>query len=209
MSYLTLGLSAPTIKQFATEPITIEEPNALRFSDNAGVLKASIGVDGATTIFDIETNTFDVKTSNTTIFSVDGATGEVTAPNGLNGRGLVLGGNMVVPAASSFTLSPAQVQTITAGFKKGLWLVNTFANIQLVTPFPGSIVTLSVSKGATIVGSVTSFVGSDSSESFGNYMHTPAGFVLPMNDVIDTTQSYTFTSSANLKLYQIQFIPLF
>jgi len=209
MSFLKTGFSAPTIQQFATEPITIEEPNVLRFSDSAGVVKETIGVQGATTIFDIENTAFNVKTGATPLLTVDGASGEITVPTGLNGRGLVLGGIMITPSVASTTLSPAQVQSLaTAGFSKGIWLINAFTNISLDAPFPGNTVTVSVLKGATLVGESVSHVGSDSGVSYGNYMHVPSGFAIPMNAPLDATQSYTFTIS-NGELYQIQYIPLY
>ena len=46
MSVLKVGYSAPDIKQFVQEPVTVEFGSPIRFTDSTGALQTSLGSGG-------------------------------------------------------------------------------------------------------------------------------------------------------------------
>jgi len=214
MSLLATGLASPDRLMFATEPITIVGEPGIEFKDASGNVVANMAYDGSEIALNLEVGTqFVIQQPNDVVSLASfSASGNMTIPNDLNGLTTTAAGIVVNPLNASVTLSPAQVSSLAGVLSKGIWVITGAGNSTRPPAFPGVACNVSIRQdpaGANVlVGEAQSFVGSDTSDSVGNFWLTPFCFMIPQTIPLDTTKSYG-VSVTNGYVSTIQYVPLY
>jgi hypothetical protein len=214
MSLLATGLASPDVLQFATEPITIVGTPGIEFEDLSGNVVGTMGYDGTDVTLKVNSGTqFAISQANGNPMLVSfSATGNMTIPNSPNGLVAVSTGIVSNPPVASYDVSPAQMVTFAGVFGKGLWIITGCSNSTRPPAYPGVACNVTITKDPAgtpvIVGQAKSFVGSDTSDSVGNYWLEPFSFMIPMTQVVDTTKTYR-VAVTNGYVSTIQYVPLY
>lgn len=214
MSLLATGLSSPDTLQFATEPITIVGEPGIEFKNPAGAVVGNMAYDGTDVTLNVESGTqFTIQQPNGNVMLASfSGTGNMTIPNAFNGLCSTATGIVLSPPVASYDLSPAQVLSLAGVFGKGIWVITGSANSSRPPVFPGVACNVTITRDPAgtpvVVGQAQSFVGSDTSDSVGNYWLSPFCFMIPMTQIMDTTKTYR-VAVTNGYVSTIQYIPLY